>query len=213
MAKKIISILLVLVLVLTSASSVMAQNKDESQAQKPLTKEEIQKIHQEFEKHKDKLQVTPEEPYKEVKLDNGYTLFASIKEVPVTESSSSENALTTSNASAADYVQQTKEIVSSQGAKNAVGWVLYQMDFHTRWTYDYSKVVDGYSWVTVFNGAVWTFKASSVYGPNKANYNMEWDWTGAATFAYIVAGYELYTTTLTTLHLVRYDGSYAWRFV
>lgn len=197
--KKYISMLFAIVLTISLVGSALAKDSDKS-VESPLSPQEISTYLEEFKKHKDELIVTNEEPYKEVILDNGYILFAAIREVPVS------NTLL-------QQADPVREIESRNGVKNAVGWVLYEIKFSTRWTYDYDVVKDGYSWVTPGHGLVWALKATSVYGPNKANYNKEWDWTGVGSFAYIIAGAELSSASVTTQHKVKHNGEYSWRFV
>lgn len=185
-------------MVFSLASSVFA--KDGSNPQM-LTKEDAIYLSDQLNKFKHELTpATEAEPYKEVDLGRGFTYVAELKQV-----TPSIRPLDSSN-------QQTNEIVSTQGVKNPIGWYLMKMDFHTRWTYDFDKVISGYSWITTDNGIGYTFKASNVYGPSRNNGDRDWDWTGVATFAIVVGGIDISTWKFTTLHDVKYNGQYAWRF-
>ncbi|MEV2911609.1 hypothetical protein ABNF65_24130, partial [Paenibacillus larvae] len=173
--------------------------KDGSNEQ--LTKEDAIYLADQLNKLKNELKpATETEPHKEVDLGRGFKYFADLQEKPVPVTRGLNN-------------QQTNEIVSSQGIKNAFGYAIMKMDFHTRWTYDFDKVISGYSWVTTSNGLGYTLKGTNVYGPSRNNGDRDWDFTGVAVFAIIVGGMDVSTWTLTTLHDVKYNGQYAWKFV
>lgn len=87
------------------------------------------------------------------------------------------------------------------------------MDFTTNWTYDFDKVISGYSSISVLNGLGWSLKGSNVYGPGRNNNDRDWDFTGVAQFALIVAGMDIDDEAVTTMHDVKYNGTYAWKFL
>lgn len=202
--KKTVTLMMSLALILSIVSAPAAFAS--GNAAVGLTTKQVQDINKELKKHVEELTPTESEPYKEVKLENGYTLFTKITHSTV---SPAENAKAPNSA----MNEATSTITSTQGVKNILGIVLYEMDFTTVWTYDYDKVLSGYSYTTNRNGLGWTFKATSVYGPNKAQAEREWDWTGASTFGIVVAGIDVDTETITTIHLVRFNGTYAWKFM
>lgn len=118
-------ILTALVLFFSLSTSVFAANTDN----RSLSKEEIKKINQEFKKHAKELEVTEQEPYKEVKLENGNIIYRSIEHKVYnnhTQQDSKDLAASQVTTTAADN-QQSASITSKNGYKNAIG------KFYTKW--------------------------------------------------------------------------------
>ncbi|UIO40863.1 hypothetical protein LOY85_18920 [Brevibacillus brevis] len=172
------------------------------QQQKNLVKELVS----EFNKHSDELIVTPDQPYKEIKLDNGYILFAELNP-------GQNTTVEASKSNSRTLAQASNEIESTHGYKNAYGKVLMQIRTTTKWTFDYSKVIEGStSVVPEVTLPPWTIKSESVDLPFKGPDNRYWEWTAKGTFVYSVAGVEFDTITLITHHRANYDGTYAWKY-
>jgi hypothetical protein len=154
--------------------------------------------------HEKDLVATEEEPYKEVKLEDGTVLFSSISVAHLVSASKTYAAPTT--------VQAGNSMTSSQGAKNAFGYVLYKLDYTTSWSYDYDKVTSSSSYVSVDNGVGWSYKGSSSNGPTSYDNGREHEWVGTAQFAIVVGGIDVSNETLINKHRVRYDGTDAWKY-
>lgn len=148
--------------------------------------------------HAYQLAVSESVPYKEVDLGNGYVLFAEL----------------TCNGSQTARLQGEKNFTTTHGLKNPVwGFVAVQLRTTTYWTYDYTKVVSGYTTATGEPKMLgWSLRNKSVDGPLQINNGREWQWTASAVFAYNVAGIEFDTIELITEHRVDYKGAYWYRY-
>ncbi|NEW08201.1 hypothetical protein GK047_19560 [Paenibacillus sp. SYP-B3998] len=200
MKKKIVATLLSTVVGLTLVSSAMAATNESSNS---LNATKVINYNKQITQHASELQVTEQNPYKEVTLEDGTVLFASIS---VTKQNSYLKSFSTSED------QATQTMTSSQGAKNAFGFTLYKLDYTTVWTYDYDKVVSSYSYASVDNGVGWSYKSSTSGGPGINDNGREHQWTGTASFAIIVGGIDISNETLINSHKVRYNGTYAWNY-
>lgn len=184
--------------------SAVSSQIEQVQQEKNLVKELVT----EFNAHADELIVTPEEPYKEVKLSNGYTIFAEI-----TPGNSASDISSRANEAPSARAQQSKEIKSTHGFKNLYGQIVVQLVTTTKWTYDFDKVLNGTT-TTVGEPKMlgWGLKWKDVSDPFKSVYDKEWEWTASAMFSYNVSGVEFDTLELITHHRVKYNGEYAWKY-
>lgn len=158
-----------------------------------------------FKKYADELQVTEAEPYKEVYVpEEGVILFNSISIVK--DNSSKQNRISTASN------QETYYMSSSQGVKNLFGYELYRLDYTTKWTFDYDKVISSSSTATTKNGFGWSYKSSSDGQAVIKNNGKQHEWTGTGTFAMVVGGIDIGTETLINHHRVNHDGTYEWKY-
>ncbi|MGO4118967.1 hypothetical protein ACEQ6C_37875 [Rhizobium ruizarguesonis] len=110
-------------------------------------------------------------------------------------------------------MQASNEIKSTQGYKNLYGQVVIQLITTTKWTYDFSKVVDGTTTAVAEPKMIgWQLKSKTVDPPFKGPENRYWEWTASGVFSYNVAGVEFDTIELLTHHRANYDGTYAWKY-
>jgi len=195
MLRKLFSSLFAIVLCLSVTSSAFAESSQPKEVSVNL-----------FQKYSTELQVTEEEPYKEVYVpERGTILFNSItldKNVPSDDS----------RVSLFQIPDEKYSITSSQGEKNIFGVVLFQLDYTTTWTFDYNTVKSSSSYVTITNGFAWTFKGSSSNGPTISDNDKEHEWTGTANFGITVGGMDVSNNTLINQHRVRHNGTYAWKY-
>lgn len=199
--KRIVSVLMAMVLCLSFASVSFAKSNEQGNG------EGLNKYAHEYKEYVKQLEVTEEEPYKEVKLIDGTILFNEIK---VNKNiAAGSNSIT---AAAAASNQQTYSMTSTQGYKNVWGMTLYKLDYTTVWTFDYNTVISSYSYTSVDNGVGWSFKDDDSFGPVINNAGRQHQWTGTAKFAMIVAGIDINNETLINLHRVNHDGTYSWKY-
>ncbi|HEY2494043.1 MAG TPA: hypothetical protein VGI33_14200 [Paenibacillus sp.] len=192
--KKIITTFVAIFLVLASVSVASASPSIET--------DKINKYLNEFKTYKDQLTVTEEEPYKEVQLPDGTILFNEIK-ITKGENQSAKNSIQATSSNA---------MTSSQGMKNAFGYVLYKLDYTTAWSFDYDKVTSSSSYIAIDNGLGWSSKGTNSYGPTVNDGGREHQWTGTAYFAMIVGGIDISNETLLNHHRVKFDGTYSWKY-
>ncbi|AYK08637.1 hypothetical protein [Brevibacillus laterosporus] len=181
-------------------NSGTTQEKGEIQQNNNLIKEFVE----EFNQHSDELIVTPENPYKEIKLSNGYTLFAELK--PGQQTNTTNKGITA-------QATQKREFTSTHGYKNLVGMVVLQLETTTKWTFDYDKVLSGSTSVIAEpKGLGWSLRSKTVDSPFYGEDNRYWEWTASGVFAYNVVGVEFDTIELITHHRAKYDGTYSWKY-
>lgn len=208
--KKLLASVFSTLLLLSSSTSVFADSLStnvsvpesivsESNIDASLVKE----FKQALKDHQNDLILTDTETYKEIKLENGYTLFAQVTETPKESS----------NKSIGIAALQSNSITSRHGYKNLYGTVTVQLITTTDWTYDFNKVVSASTSVTAEpKGFGWQLHSSGVGLPFKGAYERYWEYTAFGIFQWNVAGVNFDTLELNTQHRVNYDGSYAWKY-
>jgi hypothetical protein len=112
--KKTVSFMLSIVLCMFFVASSFAQSGVENTDPAKAVVATILQYSEAFEQYADELQPTLDEPYKEVTLEDGTVLFTSIS---VSNNSAAKSGM---SINAVD----SNTMTSSQGVKNALGWVL-----------------------------------------------------------------------------------------